>query len=326
MIISRTPLRISFVGGGTDLPAFYRDHEGAVVSTAIDKYIFICVNEKFDRKIRVSYSITEVVDSVGELRHELVREALSAVGVDAGVEIASISDVPAHGTGLGSSSSYTVGLLNAFRAHRGEPADAAWLANEACEIEIQRCGKPIGKQDQYIAAFGGMQFIRFLPDERVLVEPIRCREETKDRLERSLLLLYTGMARESDAVLKEQGENTRVGTANSKALVQMARMAYDLRDALEADRPDELGRLLDAGWQLKRQLADGITNPQIDAWYETACARGAVGGKILGAGGGGFLLLYAAPERQERILRALPGLRRVPFAFSPEGSRIFTID
>ncbi|MDD4903819.1 MAG: GHMP kinase, partial [Candidatus Bipolaricaulis sp.] len=306
MIISRTPLRISFVGGGTDIPAFYRDHEGAVVSTAIDKSIYLFVNPKFDRRIRVSYSITEVVDSVDELRHELVRESLKAVGIRAGIEIASISDVPAHGTGLGSSSAYTVGLLNALWAYQGKTVPAERLAREACEIEIERCGKPIGKQDQYIAAFGGMQFIRFQSNGQVAVDPVRVAPETKERLERSLLLLYTGIARESDAVLKEQGANTRRGNANSKALVQMARMAHDLRAALEAGRPEEMGELLHAGWQLKRQLANGITNPQIDAWYETARDRGAFGGKILGAGGGGFLLLYAPPERHERILQALP--------------------
>ncbi|MDD5646592.1 MAG: GHMP kinase, partial [Candidatus Bipolaricaulis sp.] len=186
MIISRTPLRISFAGGGTDIPAFYRDHEGAVVSTAIDKSIYLFVNPKFDRRIRVSYSITEVVDSVDELRHELVRESLKAVGIRAGIEIASISDVPAHGTGLGSSSAYTVGLLNALWAYQGKTVPAERLAREACEIEIERCGKPIGKQDQYIAAFGGMQFIRFQSNGQVAVDPVRVAPETKERLERSL--------------------------------------------------------------------------------------------------------------------------------------------
>jgi len=326
VIISRTPLRISFVGGGTDIPAFYRDHEGAVVSTAIDKSIYLFVNPKFDRRIRVSYSITEVVDSVDELRHELVRESLKAVGISAGIEIASISDVPAHGTGLGSSSAYTVGLLNALWTYRGQTVAAEHLAREACEIEIERCGKPIGKQDQYIAAFGGMRFIRFQSDGRVVVDAVRIAPEAKERLEKSLLLLYTGIARESDAVLKEQAANTCRGNANSRALVQMARLAHDLRAALEAGQPEAMGELLHAGWQLKRQLANGITSPQIDAWYDTARDHGALGGKILGAGGGGFLLLYAPPERHERILQALPDLRRVPFAFSPEGSWIYSID
>ncbi len=325
VIISRTPLRISFVGGGTDLPAFYRDHEGAVLSSAIDKYIFICVNAKFDRKIRVSYSTTEIVETVDQLRHELVREALDAAGIDMGIEIASISDVPSHGTGLGSSSAYTVGLLNALRAYQGKQSSAEWLAKEACKIEIDRCRKPIGKQDQYIAAFGGMKFIRFLPSEQVVVDPVACQPETKGRLERNLLLLYTGIARESSDILEEQSRNTRQGSANARALAQMAQQAYDLRDALEADRLDEFGEILHAGWQLKRQLAAGITSQQIDSWYETARANGAGGGKLLGAGGGGFLLLYAPPERHARITDALPELRRVSFSFSPEGSRTFQI-
>src|SRR5664280_1298428 len=195
MIISRTPLRVSFAGGGSDLPAFYQHEPGAVLSTTIDKYIYITVNRKFDRRIRASYSVTEIVDTVGELKHELIREGLRLVGLDGGIEITSISDVPSEGTGLGSSSTYTVGLLNALYAYKGQHVDAERLGREACRIEIDICGKPIGKQDQYIAAYGGMQFIQFNPDGSVFVDPVVCLPETKKRLQERLLLLYTGMVR-----------------------------------------------------------------------------------------------------------------------------------
>src|ERR1051325_3366108 len=201
MIISRTPLRISFMGGGSDLPAYYREEPGAVVSTAIDKYIYINVNTKFDQRVRASYSVTEMVDTVDELQHELIREALKLVGVEKGIEITSISDIPSRGTGMGSSSTYTVGLLNALHAYTGRHAGAERLANEACWIEIEKCGKPIGKQDQYIAAYGGLQYTRFNPDGSVFVDPIICRPETRRTLESSLLLLYTGLTRSANDVL-----------------------------------------------------------------------------------------------------------------------------
>jgi D-glycero-alpha-D-manno-heptose-7-phosphate kinase len=209
MIISRTPLRISFAGGGSDLPAFYSKETGAVLSTSIDKYIYITVNKKFDRKIRASYSVTEIVDKVEDLRHELIRESLNLVNPPHGIEITSISDIPSQGTGLGSSSTYTVGLLNALYAYIGQQAGAEHLAQEACFIEIERCGKPIGKQDQYIAAYGGLQFIQFNSDESVFVDPVICQLETKVKLQRRLLLLYTGLTRSANGILAEQGKNTK---------------------------------------------------------------------------------------------------------------------
>lgn len=326
MIISRTPLRISFAGGGSDLAAFYRREPGAVTSTAINKYIYITVNKKFDRQIRASYSITEMVDSVDELKHELIREALKLVGLDGGIEITSISDIPSQGTGLGSSSTYTVGLLNALYAYTGQHVGAKRLAREACQIEIERCGKPIGKQDQYIAAYGGLQHIRFNPDEGVFVDPVICNPETKKKLQRGLLLLYTGLTRSAGDILQEQKVNTENDEQRRRALRIMTQLAQGLRDALCGNDLDGFGQSLHQGWLEKKKLASGISNGRIDEWYERARQHGALGGKVLGAGGGGFLLLYAPPERHGEIARALPELRPVAFRFEPQGSKIIYVE
>ena len=326
MIISRTPLRISFAGGGSDLAAYYRHEPGAVVATTIDRYIYITVNRKFDGKIRASYSVTEIVDTVDEVRHDLIREALRLVDIAGGIEITSISDIPSQGTGLGSSSTYTVGLLNALYAHTGRHAGAERLAREACRIEIERGGKPIGKQDQYIAAYGGLQFIQFNPDETTFVDPIICRPETKRRLQERLLRLYTGLTRSADDVLREQRANTERDADRREALRAMTHLARELRAALARDDADCFGEILHEGWRLKRRLASGITTPCIDAWYDCARRHGALGGKILGAGGGGFLLLYAPPERHAAIRAALPDLRPIPFRFEPQGSKIIYVE
>lgn len=325
MIISRTPLRISFVGGGTDIGWFYKKEPGAVVSTAINKYIYITVNRKFDRKIRASYSKTEIVDRVEDLEHELIRESLKVVGIDGGVEITSISDIPSRGTGLGSSSSYTVGALNALYAFKGVHASAERLAREACQIEIDIIGKPIGKQDQYIAAYGGLQHIQFNPDEVVYVDPLICFPETRERLERNLLLLYTGLTRSSDTVLKKQEESVLGAPTKIEMMRRMAELAREMTAALRENDINSFGELLHGNWLLKRELADEISNPQIDEWYEQARGAGAIGGKICGAGGGGFLLLYAPEEKHERIIDALPRLVPVDFRFEPQGSKIIYV-
>lgn len=326
MIISRTPLRISFAGGGSDLPAFYSNETGAVLSTSIDKYIYITVNKKFDRKIRASYSITEIVDKVEELRHELIRESLKLVNPPNGIEITSISDIPSQGTGLGSSSTYTVGLLNALYAYIGQHAGAEHLAQEACFIEIERCGKPIGKQDQYIAAYGGLQFIQFNSDESVFVDPVVCRLETKIEVQRRLLLLYTGLTRSANGILEEQSKNTKSDEQKRSSLRRMTNLAHELRQALQMNDLDGFGEVLHQGWIEKKKLAAGISNSKIDRWYDTARQHGAIGGKVLGAGGGGFLLLYAPPECHGDIIRALPELRSVNFNFEPQGSKIIYIE
>ena len=326
MIISRTPLRISFAGGGSDLSAFYHTEPGAVLSTSINKYIYITVNRKFDEKIRASYSITEIVNSVDELKHELIREALKVVLPPCGIEITSISDIPSQGTGLGSSSTYTVGLLNSLYAHVGQHVGAERLAQEACEIEIERCQKPIGKQDQYIAAYGGLQYIRFNPDESVFVDPVICIPETKIRLQQSLLMLYTGLTRSADDILHEQSANTQNDVEKRNILRHMTRMAEELRDALVLNDLDGFGEVLHQGWMEKKKLASGISNHQIDKWYEISRQNGAIGGKVLGAGGGGFLLLYAHPESFPEIMRALPELHPVALNFEPQGSKIIYVE
>ena len=326
MIITRTPLRISFAGGGSDLPAFYEQEVGAVVSTAIDKYIYITVNPKFDHKIRASYSITEIVDGVEELRHELIREALSLLDIKQGIEITSISDIPSQGTGLGSSSSYTVGLLNALYAYNGHMAGAERLAREACDIEIIKCNKPIGKQDQYIAAYGGLQHIRFNPDGSVFTDPIICTPATRQQLQDGLLLLYTGLTRKADDILSKQSQETRADEAKQASLRRMVGLADQLCEALSRNDVDAFGEILHAGWMEKRQLVSSISNSQIDTWYERARSAGAIGGKLLGAGGGGFLLLYAAPERHADICNALPELRPISFHFCPQGSKVIYVE
>jgi D-glycero-alpha-D-manno-heptose-7-phosphate kinase len=326
MIISRTPLRISFAGGGSDLPAFCEHEPGAVVSTAISKYVYITVNAKFDRRVRASYSRTEIVDHVEEIQHELIREALKMTGIDGAIEITSISDIPSRGTGLGSSSAYTVGLLNALYAYRHHLAGAERLAREACEIEIDRCGKPIGRQDQYIAAFGGMKYLTFQPDGSVHVDPVLCTPATKRQLQERLLLLYTGLTRSADEILPEQAALLRRDASKRAAVARMVSLAGHLRDALNRNDLDGFGELLHANWIEKRSLASGISAPKIDCWYDTARQHGAIGGKILGAGGGGFLLLYAPRERHTEICAALPELRRISLGFEPQGSRLIYIE
>ena len=326
MIITRTPLRISFAGGGSDLPAFYEQERGAVVSTAIDKYIYITVNPKFDHKIRASYSVTEIVDSVSELQHELIREALYLLNIKEGIEITSISDIPSQGTGLGSSSSYTVGLLNALYAYLGHMAGAERLADEACHIEIDRCRKPIGKQDQYIAAYGGLRYIRFNPDGSVYSDPIICSPTTRKRLQSRLLMLYTGLTRSADDILSEQTQETRSNEEKRKSLRRMVELAEQLCEALSRDDIDAFGEILHSGWLEKRKLAANISNSRIDDWYKRARSAGAIGGKLLGAGGGGFLLLYADPAQHADICRSLPELRPIPFHFCPQGSKVIYVE
>jgi D-glycero-alpha-D-manno-heptose-7-phosphate kinase len=326
VIISRTPLRISFCGGGSDLPSYYRHEFGAVVTSAINKYIYIAVNPKFDHKIRASYSKTEIVDCVDDLNHELIREALRFSQIKGGIEITSISDIPSNGSGLGSSSTYTVGLLNALYSYKGIFAGAERLAYEACQIEIERCKKPIGKQDQYIAAYGGLQYIRFNHDESVHVDPIICTQETRRVLADSLLLLYTGIGHNSGDILKEQNHNLDNRTDTRPRLKSMVELAEQTRQALQANDLRSFGEALHIGWINKRQLAKCISNPEIDDWYQRGRNAGALGGKLLGAGGGGFLLLFAPPDRHEAIRMALPELRAIPFRFEQQGSKIIYVE
>jgi D-glycero-alpha-D-manno-heptose-7-phosphate kinase len=325
MIISKTPLRMSFVGGGSDLPVFYRKFGGAVVSTAIDKFVYVSVNKKFDDRIRVSYSRTEEVPSVEKIKHPLVREALKLLNIKGGIEITSIADIPAKGSGLGSSSSFTVGVLHALHAFANRYASAEQLARESCEIEIERCGEPIGKQDQFAAAFGGFNFIEFYPDDSVSVEPIICRRETMQELQDNTLVFYTGMTRSASALLKTQREVVASEKAKQKVLCRMVEFARQLNTELQKNNVEAFGEIIHENWLLKRSLTPNVSNSVIDRWYERARKAGAVGGKLLGAGSGGFLMFYAPRERHETITRALKDLRPMRFRFEPQGSKIIFV-
>ena len=319
MIITQTPLRISFFGGGTDFQDFYRQEEGCVLSTAIDKCIFAVVKRRFDTKIRVGYTRTEMVDRVDEVQHELVREALRLTGIERQIEVNTMGDIPSAGTGLGSSSTVTVGVLNALYAQLGEPQTLEALAQRACEIEIDRLGKPIGKQDQYIAAYGGVRFIRFLPDDSVVVEKVDLPDGERRRLNQQLMLFFTNTTRHSETVLTEQKANI---ASRMEVLRAMREMAYQGRALLEQGDFDAFGRLLHQGWELKKQMASKISNGVIDDVYTKARRAGALGGKITGAGGGGFLLLYCPREKQYDVRDALSPLSELPFHLEPDGTKV----
>lgn len=325
MIVSRTPLRVSFLGGGSDLPAYYRRHGGAVLSTAIDKSVYVTVTRKFDDAVRVSYSRTEEVAHARDVEHPLVREALAHMGIEGGVEITSVADIPAKGTGLGSSSSFTVGLLNALHGFKGTHANAEALARESCHIEIERCGEPIGKQDQYAAAFGGFNLIRFNPDDTVEVKKMVCSPQMLNDLQDRLLFFYTGVTRSASALLQEQSAQVAAPGARSDDTAELVRLTEAAYADLCAGNAGSLGPMLDEAWRIKRTINSGVTNALIDEAYDAAMAAGAEGGKILGAGGGGFLMFLAPPERHPAIRAALASLRETPFRFAPQGSSIYSI-
>jgi D-glycero-alpha-D-manno-heptose-7-phosphate kinase len=319
VIVTQTPLRISFGGGGTDLAAYYETREGYVVSTAIDKFAYVIVKERFDDDIYLNYMRKEIVADVDSVQHELIREAMRKTGVDRGVEVTLLSDIPSEGSGLGSSSSFTVGLLNAFYAYLGEQVTAERLAEEACEIEIEQLGKPIGKQDQYIAAYGGLRSLRFRSDGRVEVERLGLGGEKIRDLENRLYLFFTGKTRKADTILSEQTRNT---AERGDELDGIKALALELAPALEAREFGRLGDVLHRGWELKRRLASGISNPDIEEMYRLARAHGVTGGKICGAGGGGFLLVYCAPENQERLAQGMADYRMLPFRLERDGSKV----
>jgi D-glycero-alpha-D-manno-heptose-7-phosphate kinase len=319
MIVVQTPLRISFLGGGTDFRDFYTQEEGCVVSSAIDKYIYAIIKKRFDDKIRVGYTRTELVDNLDQLQHELVREALRLTGITRQVELSTMGDIPSEGSGLGSSSTVTVGCLHAMYAYQGHLVDAETLARQACAIEIEILGKPIGKQDQYIAAYGGLRFIRFKPDGTVEVEGVSISEELRRALNERLMLFFTGITRQASSILQEQVTQIR---ARMTVLRELKALAIEGRRYLEQGQLDALGMALDRGWAAKQQLASGISNSEIDAMYLAARRAGALGGKITGAGGGGFLLLYCPPKFQDAVRYALRGLRELPFRLERDGTKV----
>lgn len=317
-------MRISFIGGGSDLAVYYSKGFGCVVSTAIDRYIYITINKKFDDLIRVSYSKTEMVESVDKVEHNIIREALRIAGIERGVEVVYMGDIPlgSVGVGLGSSSSLAVGVLNALYAYKGRHVSAEHLAQKACEIEIDILGHPIGKQDQYIAAYGGFNYIRFNMDGSVFVDPIICKRETKEKLNRKLLLFYTGITRISSDILEEQKGNI---CDNRQYLDELVKLSDIMKKAIIENDFHAVGELLHEGWKRKRKLASTISNSTIDEYYERAREAGAVGGKIVGAGGGGFLLLYCEEEYQDKVRSALSELMKTPFHFEPQGSKIIYV-
>ena len=324
MIISRTPIRISFVGGGTDIANFYRGYGGEVISTAIDKYISVCITKGQNSQIAINtQDHQETVSNPAHIQHPLIREAVRKTGVTGGISITVTSDVPSRGCGLGSSSALTVGLLNALHGYQGIKMSEETLAQQACEIEIEHLNQPIGKQDQYIAAYGGLKQIQFNRDESVATQDIPVAPETIACLEENFTLFYTGIQRRAETILHKQKRS-----ASPQTLLQMRALVPAFHDVLvEGNRGgclDEVGHLLHRAWELKRSLCDSISNPTLDTIYEHAIAAGALGGKILGAGGGGYFLFYVPTERQRAVTAALSdlGLSRLEFCFEPKGSQI----
>ncbi len=319
MIVVQTPLRISLFGGGTDFREFFAEEGGCVLGAAIDKYIFVTIKKRFDQMLRVGYTRTELVENVDQLQHELIREALRLTGLRNGIEITTMGDIPSAGSGLGSSSTVVVGALHAMYAYQNALVPAERLAEQACQIEIEILGKPIGIQDQNLAAFGGLRFLEFLPDGQVRRSPIKLAPAAQRQLNDSLMLFFTGTTRTAESILHEQQRNLN---GRRGILREMKAIALTAREALEAGRLEVVGGLLHESWQLKKQLATRISNATLDAIYQAARQAGATGGKLTGAGGGGFLLLCCPWERQECVRAALAGLQELPFRFEPDGTKV----
>jgi D-glycero-alpha-D-manno-heptose-7-phosphate kinase len=323
MIITRSPLRISLGGGGTDLPSYYREHSGFLIAAAIDKYVYINVHRRFVEGFLLKYSSLEEAATIDEIKHPIIREALKLVDVQArNLEITSMADIPA-GTGLGSSGSFTTALLKAFHALKKNLVHPAQLAEQACCIELEKLGEPIGKQDQYISAFGGITCFQFLPDGRVEAAPLQISEETLFNLEDNLLLFFTGYSRAASAILKEQDDKSRQA---DKAMIENLHFTKELgklsQSALEAGHLEEFARLMDLHWQRKKERSPGMSNQDIDLCYDCAMKNGALGGKVIGAGGGGFLMFYAEDKVRLRHAMREKGLTEVRFRFDFEGTRI----
>jgi D-glycero-alpha-D-manno-heptose-7-phosphate kinase len=323
MIIVRSPLRVSLGGGGTDLPSYYREHGGFLVAAAIDKYVYIILNPRFIDSFLLKYSRLEEVDSVAAIQHPIIRESIRALGITrCNLEITSMADIPA-GTGLGSSGSFTTALLKALHAHQRSFIAPSGLAEQACHIELDRLGEPIGKQDQYIAAVGGITAFTFHQDGRVEYRPCRISEETLFNLEDNLLLFFTGYSRSASSILKDQNEKSKKQDA---AMLENLHFTKDLGfqslHALENGNLEEFARLMDVHWQRKKARSSGMSNDRINEWYEYAMANGAIGGKLIGAGGGGFLMFYARDKTKLRHAMLEKGLHEVRFRFDFEGTKV----
>ena len=325
MIVVKTPLRISFVGGGSDLKAFYTHYPGQVVCTAIDKFVYAIVKERFDDMIYINYSKKETVAHMDDIKHDLVREAMKITGVEKGIEITTLADIPSSGSGLGSSSSITVALLHALYAHRNILITAEQLAQEACRIEIDILGKPIGRQDQYAAAYGGVNRFTFLEDDTTQRTPIEMDHAGRRRYSSSLLLYYTGITRSANDILNRQKSNMDAEIKRN-AMKSMVDLVLPFARAMENGGIEACGRLLDRNWQLKQQMASGISNPKIEEMHRQALAAGASAGKVCGAGGGGFLLLMVPRENQNNVFKAMRSYRELPFMIEECGSKVIFDD
>ena len=319
MIITQTPLRIGLLGGGTDLPGYYREHGGRVLNCALDKYVYVIVKQRFDDDIYVNYSKKEIVSRVEDLEHELVREAMQMTGVAGGVEITTLADIPSAGSGLGSSSAVTVGLLHALFAYQGRQVSAEELAERACSIEIERCGKPIGTQDQYIAALGGIRDIRFGPGDEVVAEEVELRPADRWALQHQIMLFYTGITRSANTILAEQSANIEATRPQLDLLRDLAGFAAE---RLRNGEVEAIGPALRESWEAKRKLASGVSNDRIDRAVTRALDAGASGAKLTGAGGGGFLLVICPVERQRAVRESLAEMRELPVKLDRLGSRV----
>lgn len=319
MIITKTPFRVSFCGGGSDMPNFYRENGGCVLSTSINRYMYITIHPYFDEtKTSLRYSHIEIVSDIKDIKHSIFRQVLNDMGIS-GVEISSTADVPS-GTGLGSSSAFTVGLLHTLHCYQGKFVSKHDIAEEASSVEIEKLGNPIGKQDQYASACGGLNFIEFNKDDTVTVSPLILRQGLKRELQENLIMFYTGITHDANVILAEQKKNISQAD-KTKNLAAMCNLARDMKASLEAGVLSDFGRILNEGWLRKRELASGVTNPRINELYDIAMANGAVGGKLLGAGGGGFLLFYCEKSRQAKLEEAI-GLKRFDFKFEYDGTAI----
>lgn len=324
MIVSRAPFRFSLGGGGTDLPAYYQQHGGFVVSAAIDSYVYVTANRRFYPTLRLAYSETEIVSEVAHIRHPIFREALRMTGIDSGIELTSVADLPSN-SGLGSSSSFTVALLNALYAYKREFVSSERLAREACELEMVRLGEPVGKQDQYIAAFGNVTALTIAPDGSVQAEPVPVQARVLDALQSNLLIMYSGVERPAKLVLTEQGERVRQGDpAALEGMHRIKALGREVYELLVRGDTDGYGEVLHEHWLEKRKLASRMTDATLDEHYEVARKAGAIGGKLIGAGGGGFFMLYVRPAERQRVGEALAqrGLRPLRFRFDQDGARI----
>lgn len=319
MIITQTPLRISFAGGGTDFKDFWQEHEGGVVSSAIDKYIHVILKERFGDLIVLNYSRRERVKSVDEIEHDLIRECMKKTGVDKGVEITTLADIPSRGSGLGSSSCVTVGLLHALYTYKGQLVTEEKLAREACEIELDILGSPIGIQDQYIAAYGGLRYFKFCKDGEVKTERVNLSPWNQLILSSRLMLFYLNRTRKSSSILSEQKENIPKKT---ETLCRMRDMALSVFEQITDHNLDIVGEIMHKGWVEKKSMASNVSDTKIDEIYNIAIEAGATGGKVAGAGGGGFLLLYVPREKQDRVRKSLGHLRELPFMLEPDGSKV----